>query len=343
MAVLVAGAGVGIPAYAQSQRVQEHATLVAERDAALADVAERQRTLDAAIALEVAQRTEAAAVAAGVAQLGQASEPILQAEHAAALASAGAAATEAIGEVPEDAERAQHYEALASATEALAIEDEREREERASGTEPPIAESPTSFLLLDVADAIRIIDAPLAVEARPTARDDDVTDAVLEQLREELADLEWEREQLRGALHTEEASMSGIAAALAPAMEALQAAADATPAQVEVLLEETGKAPQTHAAVTAAAEAVAEAADAAVGNDVTGLFDRLTAYAAAARAAQDAHVAALEAERAAAAAAAAAAASRPAASSGGGSSGPRLCARYRPDWGGGGSLVLVPC
>lgn len=342
-AVLVLTAGLAVPMVAHAQRVQAYTELVAQGDAVLADRAESEATLDAAIALAVAQRAEALSLADRVIELGEATEPILSAEHAQALIHAGTAATVAIGGDPEpDDERARLHAALVEATEALRAEDERARaaaEEEGEAQPEPLA--PPSFLLLDVAEASRIIGAAPTPERVEAVADDAVTAELLESTEARIASVEREISQLASSIRAEEQRMAEFASAIAPAVDGMRAAAEAATAQAATVVEQTQKAPDASAAVTTAAQHAQQLGET---EDAAELLDGLHAYVEAARAAQTAHAEAVEAERAAAAAAAAAAASRPAASSGSASSnGPRLCARYRGSWGGGATLVLVPC
>ncbi|GEK81033.1 coiled-coil domain-containing protein [Agrococcus baldri] len=361
VAALVVSAGVAIPMVAQAQRVEAYGALAAQRDASLAQRAEAQVRLDAAIALAVAQRGESIALAERAVALGQAAEPVLSAERAGELTAAGEAAIEAIdAAVPapaEDDDRAQLHASLAEAADRLRAEDEAALAAAdAAGEEPPAPVAIASFLLLDVAGATAVLSIEPHPEAAETVADDAVTDEVIEQTQTHLADIERQNEALARSIADEEAGMLALGEALQPAHDALVAAAASATAQAAQIVEQTAKAPDASEAVTTSAQHAQElGADA----DAAQLLEALEGYVAAAGAAQTAHAEAVEAERAAAAAAEAraaearAAAARQAAAgqsrggtsnAGNGSSdSPRLCARYRPDWGGGGSLVLVPC
>lgn len=358
-AALAVSAGVAIPIVAQAQRVDAYGALAAQRDASLAQRAAAEVRLDAAIALALAQRGESIALAERAVALGQASEPILSAENTSALTTAGEAALEAIdAAVPaaeDDDDRAQLHASLAEAAEALrAVDEAAFAAADAAGEEPPAAVAIASFLLLDVAAATAVLSVEPHPEFAETVADDAVTDEVIEQTQTQLEGIERQNEVLVQAIGDEEAGMLALGEALRPSHAALVAAADSVTAQSAQIVEQTAKAPDASDAVTTSAQHAQElAADAGAAQ----LLEALEGYVAAAGAAQTAHAEAVEAERQAAAEEARAAEARAAAAqaaaqqsrggtsnAGGGSSdSPRLCARYRPDWGGGGSLVLVPC
>lgn len=354
-------AGVAIPIVMQAQRVSAYHELTAQHGAALSDRSEAEVRLEASIALHDAQRAEAYSLAERAVALGGLTEPSLTQEAATAISEAGAAALEALGAATADDERRASASArLVEATDALLASDAAAAE--TADATPPEPSAPHSYLLMSVDEAAGIIDTAPAQPSAEILPDEAVTDEAVEAAELELETVREEVTTLSAAIRDESSGMADVAAALASTRAALLVAAAEAPTQAVTVVEQTGKAPDLADAVAASAQEVQDLQET---DDVALLLDRLEVYTAAAHTAQSQHDEAVEAERVAAERAAAAereaAAAREAAASrgssggggggGGGSSGggsipppPMLCNRWMPDlWGGGGSLVLVPC
>lgn len=190
--------------------------------------------------------------------------------------------------------------------------------------------------------AVTIIGAQSKPEKTKTVADDDITVEVIDAAAEQLASTQQEITRIEGLISTEEAQMAGFRDVITDAVTVLRAAAESTAAQVTQVVETTPKAPDVSATAIAAAQKVqAIAAE----NEATQILNGLVAYVDASRAAQTEHAAVVKREKEAAEAAARAKASnKTTAKRGGGKSkGSRLCSRFRPSPGGGGSLLLVHC
>lgn len=349
VAALVVTAAVVLPRVMQSQRVEECTALVAELQQAFDARAVAATTLEAALALTVAQHEEARGLAERVAALGDAPEPILSAERAESLARAGAAAADAVGEAPDVDERGVPlFDALADAWQRLREEDAQARADaEAADEEPPAPVAPASYLMTDIATAVSIMDAPVVPEQVEPVGDEDVTQEVVEETGATIAVVTTETAQLEEHIEAEKARTDGFAEAIAGTLPALRAAAEA-PVQAQRVIAQTDKAPKSSEKVTAAGarlERLAESEDAAE------LQAQIASYVAAAETAQAKHQEVVEREererqererqeREA----------RQRANSGGGGGGgggtnqSRVCSRYQAGWfGSPGQLVLVPC
>ncbi|APZ35577.1 hypothetical protein BOH66_16075 [Microbacterium aurum] len=343
--VLVAGGIVAVPQIVHAQRVSEYAELVSLRDTAFADRAQAEATLEAAMALTLAQQSETGVLAQRLADLGQTPEPILPAQHAGELAAAGEAVASVIGEATEpEQQRAQAHERLVAGVAELQAQDQAARAEaEAAGEELPEPLAPASYLSLDIDAAAAVIGAEPVPEKVRAVADGDVTPELIEETRTEVASIEEETADLAALIRTEEQRMAEFTGAIESTVPTLRAAAEGAAAVAPQLVEHAPKAPDaSNVAVTAAHQAQEIAST----EDAARILDGLAAYVEAARAAQAEHEAVVQREAAEAAARAEAERRQNAnreGNSGGGSKGSRLCSRYRPSPGGGGSLVLVYC
>lgn len=350
--VLVVAGAIAVPQIAHGQRVSEYHELIAQRDEALGDLAETEVALEAATALAAAQQGEVQTLAQRMSDLGQTPEPILAAAHAQELVSASTAMIEVIGEIPASEEGATpEPNPLVVAVDELRAEDQRRRvaaEEAGEALPEPVA--PASYLPLDVRSAVGVMGTPPVAENAATVADDEVTTELIEETEAHLASTEDENNQLTALISDEEARMAELTGVVgASALPALRAAAEHASTQAVTIVEQTVKAPDAAGAAMTAAN---HAQEVAVTEDAGQILDGLLAYVAAAQAAQTEHAAVVQREQEAAAAAAAAAAAQAAqaaqrgTSARGGESNskrPRLCNRFRPSPGGGGTLVLVSC
>lgn len=341
LALVLVAAGLVVPQIVHAQRVSDYTALVAQRDDALHEKASAETRLQAASALRHAQETELSVLAQRLVAVGQAPEPILAAQTAQDLTAAGDAVAAAVGELDQPDEGAETLSTpLVTVVDAQRADDATARAEaEADGVEAPEPVAPASYLALTAAQAESLMDLTPTPEQPHTVADADVTDEVIEQAAAQVTTTRTETAELQAAIRAEESRMEELAAAIEAAVPVVRAAADAVPAQAVAVAEGAAKAPDAAGAATTAAHRVQEVGGA---DDLARTLDALTAYIEAAQAAQTAHAAEVERERIAAEAARKA----PSARGGGGATPPRgsrLCSRYRPSPGGGGSLVLVYC
>lgn len=349
IAALVITAAVVVPRIVQTQRVQEYTALATELQQTFDVRAVAETTLEAAIALTVAQYEEARGLAERIAELGDTPEPILTAERAESLAEAGADAAEAIGEDPDVEDRGVAlYDALAEAVQQLQEEDEQARAAADEADEEvPSPVAPASYLSTELASAVSIMDEPVEPERVDPVADDDVTDEVIDDITSEIEAVRAEVAQLEGRVDDEREKMEGFAEAIAGTLPVLQAAASEAPAQAQRVVEHTEKAPKASEEVKAAGARLEGLAES---EDVAELRSQIASYVSAAETAQEKHEEVVqreererqERERQEREA-------RQRANSGGGGGGgstqpQRLCSRYQAGWfGSPGQLVLLPC
>ncbi|MFB8387777.1 hypothetical protein ACFC3F_11625 [Microbacterium sp. NPDC055910] len=351
LALVLVAAGIAVPQIVHAQRVDEYSALVHERDTALADKAEAESHLEAAIALRLAQEGEARSLGSRMVDLGQTPAPILTAEQVQQLTEAGSAVGEVVGEATEPADAdARMHEKLVAAVEALRTEDEAAVVAATeAGEEAPQPASPASFLTIGVSDAVELISAERAPGKAQTVADEDVTPEIIDETGAQVASIRAETGELLALIQAEEKRMAEFDAAIESAMPVLQAVAEGASAQAAEVTAQTAKAPDASGVAVAAAQQVNEQAST---DDADRILTGLAAYVEATKKAQADHAAVVQREKEEAEAAEAAAraeASRRQASVGGNGGGggggkkSRLCSRYRPSPGGGGSLVLVYC
>lgn len=348
LVIVLVAAGIAVPQIVHAQHVEEYSALVHERDTAVVDRAEAQATLDGAMGLALAQQGETRALAARMTALGQTPAPILTAEQTQALTAAGAAVAEVVGEET-DAEpsRARAHETLVAAVDALRTDDEAARTVAAeAGDDMPEPTAPSSYLALSVDQATALVGAERTPVDAEIIADADVTPEVIEAVQAEVAEIEADTGELLELIHAEQARMAEFGAAIQAALPALHTVAEGAETQASEIAAQTAKAPDASGVAVAAAQQVMELTRT---DDAERLLTGLAAYVEAATKAQTDHAAVVQREKEQAEAAARAEASRRQTSigSGGGGGGngkkSRLCSRYRPSPGGGGSLVLVYC
>lgn len=347
-ALTIAVAGFVVPQVVHAQRVSEYTELVAQRDDALVEQATAEVTLDAAAALTIAQQGELEKLGQRLSAVGTTTEPILTAEQTLSLTEAGNAVIAVVGEpAEEDDENAPASEPLIVAVDALRAADAAAQTAAGeAGEKSPEPVAPASYLSLDTMGAVTIIDDDATPQKTPAVADEDVTVELIEATAAQLASTQDEVTRIEGLIRAEEARMAEFSAVITDAVPVLRTVAETTATQATKVVKATPKAPDASATAVTAAQNVQEVADT---EDATQILNGLVAYVDASKAAQTKHAAVVKKEKEAAEAAARAEAARKAAANRGGGDGggerkkSRLCSRYRPAPGGGGSLVLVYC
>lgn len=193
---------------------------------------------------------------------------------------------------------------------------------------------------LSVAQAVELLASPVAPEEVTTVADEDVTDGLIEELRQSIATVNTEVEQTQHAIVTEterQEFVSQIMAAMLPVLQQTAAAIDDYLAAVE---HAAAKAKEDIAERTSLA--AMNVRDSAAGDDIAQIQGRIAAYVVAGEASLESHAAVVKAEEEAEAKRKAeeeAAKRKSSAGSGGGGS----CLKYVSTWYGGSRLVTVPC
>lgn len=194
---------------------------------------------------------------------------------------------------------------------------------------------------LSVVQAVELLASPVAPEEVTTVADEDVTDELIEELRQSIATVNTEVKQTQHAIVTEterQEFVSQIMAAMLPVLQQTAAAIDDHLAAVE---HAGAKAKEDIAERTSLA--AMNVRDSAAGDDIAQIQGRIAAYVVAGEASLESHAAVVKAEEEEAEAKRKAeeeaAKRKSSAGSGGGSS----CLKYVSTWYGGSRLVTVPC
>lgn len=339
--VLVVALGVTaaavVPRVLHSQRVEEYTELADQLRAIVNERAEVETTLNAATVLTHVRHSEALSVAHAVAALGESDEPMLPAEQAQLLGETGASAADElgaldVGDAPLDG--ADQVLTLAY-IEAKAAEEQARAAAEEAGDEVPEPELAASLADLDVDQAIWLLASPVAPDEVTTVADEDVTDELIEELRQSIATVNAEVEQTQHAIVTETERQEFVSQTMAAMLPVLQQTAAAIDDYLAAVEEQAAKAEEDVAARTASA--AANVRDSASGQDVAQIQGRIASYVVAGEASIASHAAVVKAEAEAEAKRQAEAAEK---SSAGGSG---VCTRYVSTWYGGSRLILVPC
>ena len=289
-------AAVLVPRVLQSQRVEEYTALAEELQLLMDERAGAQTTLHAATVLTYVRHSEALSVAEAVAALGESKEPMLPATQAELLGATGESAVQEIGAV-EDIEAPQdgrHEVLTVTYVEAKAAEEQARAEAEDADQDVPAAALPASVGSLEVDQVIELLAAPVEPELVTTVPDEDVTDELIDQMRESITavkqDITVTEELLEGEV-TRHEFLDETVASMVPVLHDTVAAIDDYLAAVE---EQAAKAEEDVAAQTAkAAEHVRDSTDS---DDVAALQGRIASYVAAGEASLVSHAAVVKAE-----------------------------------------------
>lgn len=346
-------AGLIAPQAAHAKRVAAYTELAEEMRAAANELAEAETTLQAAQALTHAHHTDALSLANAVVTLREAKEPVLSAERAEMIGTAGVTAVEALGPVPElDGDVEESHTLLLNA-----YVEAKEAENAEEVDEPTL---PASIVGVDLGQAVQFIAAPISPSEVPIVSDDAVTAEDIEEIKSAIASVRADIERTQETIDAEVERQDFLGETLGSLLPVLQETAATIDEHAEAVQRDAAKADADVAKKTAeAAQHLQETADA---EDVVLLKNSIAAYVSAGEASIASHAevvraeeeaearrlaeeqaAAAAAEAAAAAAAAAAAPSSSASqgsSSGDGWASGGLCNYWAPM---GGGMYMAPC